>query len=163
EAQARERGLTIRVAQADAGQAVRASIHGFQGGLVKLIGDLSTERLVGATIVSPRAGEIVGELTLAIRTRVPLSLLADTIHAFATAAATRQIPIQPARLVSLGLTSRSRPSWRRKSPKRATTKPRPIRAMAVRTHASSVRSLARCSRARVLSWLAWFIAPPAPR
>jgi len=51
---------------------------------VKLIGDLSTERLVGATIVSPRAGEIVGELTLAIRTRVPLSLLADTIHAFPT-------------------------------------------------------------------------------
>src|SRR5260221_2097427 len=40
---------------------------------------------------------------------------------------------------------------RRKRPKRATTKPRPISAIAVLTHASSVRSLARCSRALVLS------------
>jgi pyruvate/2-oxoglutarate dehydrogenase complex dihydrolipoamide dehydrogenase (E3) component len=84
EAEARESGLTVRVAHTDAAETARGQIHGFQGGLVKLVADLATERLVGATIVSPRAGEIIGELTLAIRTRVPLSLLADTIHAFPT-------------------------------------------------------------------------------
>jgi pyruvate/2-oxoglutarate dehydrogenase complex dihydrolipoamide dehydrogenase (E3) component len=84
EAQAREAGLAVRVARTDAAEAVRGYIHGFQRGLVKLVADLSSERLVGATIVSPRAGEMIGELTLAIRTRVPLSLLADTIHAFPT-------------------------------------------------------------------------------
>jgi pyruvate/2-oxoglutarate dehydrogenase complex dihydrolipoamide dehydrogenase (E3) component len=40
--------------------------------------------LAGATIVSPRAGEIIGELTLALRAAVPVSVLADTIHAFPT-------------------------------------------------------------------------------
>ena len=38
--------------------------------------------LVGATLVSPRAGETIGELVLAIRSQVPLTLLADVIHPF---------------------------------------------------------------------------------
>src|SRR5580704_6764229 len=40
-------------------------------------------------------------------------------------------------------------SARRKRPNRATTKPRPISVRLVRVQASIVRSLARCSRARV--------------
>ena len=38
--------------------------------------------LVGATLVTPRAGEIVGELVLAIKLRTPLETLADVIHPF---------------------------------------------------------------------------------
>jgi len=38
--------------------------------------------LIGATLVSPRAGEIVGELVLAIKQRIPLQVLADVIHPF---------------------------------------------------------------------------------
>ena len=37
---------------------------------------------VGATLVTPRAGEIVGELVLAIKVRTPLHTLADVIHPF---------------------------------------------------------------------------------
>jgi dihydrolipoamide dehydrogenase len=40
--------------------------------------------VVGATVVSPRAGEIIGELALAVRARVPLDVLDDTIQAFPT-------------------------------------------------------------------------------
>ncbi len=40
--------------------------------------------LVGALVVSPRAGEVVAELTLAIRAKIPLPVLADTLHAFPT-------------------------------------------------------------------------------
>ena len=38
--------------------------------------------LIGATMVTPRAGEIVGELVLAIKLGTPLKILADVIHPF---------------------------------------------------------------------------------
>ena len=38
--------------------------------------------LIGATLVTPRAGEIVGELVLAIKLRTPLKVLADVMHPF---------------------------------------------------------------------------------
>jgi len=38
--------------------------------------------LVGATMVTPRAGEILGELVLALRAGTPLRTLADVIHPF---------------------------------------------------------------------------------
>jgi pyruvate/2-oxoglutarate dehydrogenase complex dihydrolipoamide dehydrogenase (E3) component len=38
--------------------------------------------LIGATLVTPRAGEIVGELVLAIKLGTPLTTLADVIHPF---------------------------------------------------------------------------------
>jgi hypothetical protein len=38
--------------------------------------------LIGATLVTPRAGEILGELVLAIKLGTPLKTLADLIHPF---------------------------------------------------------------------------------
>ena len=38
--------------------------------------------LIGAMLVTPRAGEIVGELVLAIKLGTPLKTLADVIHPF---------------------------------------------------------------------------------
>jgi pyruvate/2-oxoglutarate dehydrogenase complex dihydrolipoamide dehydrogenase (E3) component len=84
EAQARERGLDVRVVSTDAAEAARGYIHGFKGGLVKLVVDRAGSKLVGATVVSPRAGEMISELTLAVRAAVPLTVLADTVHAFPT-------------------------------------------------------------------------------
>ncbi len=84
EAQARERGLDVRVVSVDPAEAARGFIQDFQGGLVKVVVDAGRGLLAGATVVSPRAGEIIGELTLAVRAQVPLAVLADTIHAFPT-------------------------------------------------------------------------------
>jgi pyridine nucleotide-disulfide oxidoreductase len=39
-------------------------------------------QLIGATLVTPRAGEIIGELVLAIKLATPLETLADVIHPF---------------------------------------------------------------------------------
>jgi hypothetical protein len=38
--------------------------------------------LIGATLVTPRAGEILGELVLAIKLGTPVTTLADVIHPF---------------------------------------------------------------------------------
>ncbi|MDQ6773671.1 MAG: NAD(P)/FAD-dependent oxidoreductase [Candidatus Dormibacteraeota bacterium] len=85
EAQARSRGLSVLVIAADAAETARGYIHGFTGGgLVKVVVDRRLGLLVGATIVSPRAGEMIGELALAMRAQVPVSVLGDTIHAFPT-------------------------------------------------------------------------------
>jgi pyruvate/2-oxoglutarate dehydrogenase complex dihydrolipoamide dehydrogenase (E3) component len=79
---ARARGIDVVVATADPAEAVRGYIHDFHKGTLKLIGDRERGVLIGATLVTPRAGEIVGELVLAIKLRVPLTTLADVIHPF---------------------------------------------------------------------------------
>jgi pyruvate/2-oxoglutarate dehydrogenase complex dihydrolipoamide dehydrogenase (E3) component len=82
EAAARARGIDIVVATADPGETARGYIHDFHGGVLKLVADRDRGVLIGATLVTPRAGEIVGELVLAIKLRTPLKALADVIHPF---------------------------------------------------------------------------------
>ena len=82
EAAARALGIDVIVAAADTAQTARGSIHDFRGGLLKLVGDRRRGVLIGATLVTPRAGEIVGELVLAIKLQTPLEILADVIHPF---------------------------------------------------------------------------------
>jgi pyruvate/2-oxoglutarate dehydrogenase complex dihydrolipoamide dehydrogenase (E3) component len=80
EAAAGARGIDIVVAHADPAETARGYIHDFHGGAVKLVADRERGVLIGATLVTPRAGEIVGELVLAINLRTPLKALADVIH-----------------------------------------------------------------------------------
>ena len=82
EASARARGIDVVVARADPAETARGYIHDFRGGAVKLVADRGRGVLVGATLVTPRAGEIVGELVLAIKLRTPLKVLADVMHPF---------------------------------------------------------------------------------
>jgi pyruvate/2-oxoglutarate dehydrogenase complex dihydrolipoamide dehydrogenase (E3) component len=82
EAAARARGIDVIVAGADPAETARGYIHDFHRGALKLIGDRERGVLIGATLVTPRAGEIIGELVLAIKLRTPLNALADVIHPF---------------------------------------------------------------------------------
>jgi pyruvate/2-oxoglutarate dehydrogenase complex dihydrolipoamide dehydrogenase (E3) component len=82
EAAARAHGIDVAVASADPGESVRGYIHDFHRGVVKLVADRERGVLIGATLVTPRAGEIIGELVLAIKLATPLSMLADVIHPF---------------------------------------------------------------------------------
>ena len=82
EAAARARGIDVVVARADPAETARGYIHDFHGGALKLVADRERGVLIGATLVTPRAGEIVGELVLAIKLGTPLKALADVIHPF---------------------------------------------------------------------------------
>ena len=82
EAAARARGIDVVVATADPAETARGSIHDFHKGALKLVGDRERGVLIGATLVTPRAGEILGELVLAIKSGTPLKTLADVIHPF---------------------------------------------------------------------------------
>lgn len=69
----------------------RAVTEGRTDGFVKLIGakrrllgNAGGGRLVGATIVCSRAGELINEAALAIHTKMFLGRLAQTIHAYPT-------------------------------------------------------------------------------
>ncbi|MDQ6855590.1 MAG: NAD(P)/FAD-dependent oxidoreductase, partial [Candidatus Dormibacteraeota bacterium] len=82
EATARKELSEVRVVSADSGNGTRGYINGPPGGVIKLVADMQRNVLVGALVVGPRAGEMIAELTLAIRAEVPLAVLEDTLHAF---------------------------------------------------------------------------------
>jgi len=82
EAAARARSIDVIVAIADPAESARGYIHDFHKGVLKLVADRERGVLIGATLVTPRAGEIIGELVLAIKLRTPLQTLADVIHPF---------------------------------------------------------------------------------
>ncbi len=97
EATARERfGDAITVARWDIARADRAKCDDDEDGFIKLIAN-RRGMLIGATIVASRAGEISGELSLAIAQRLGVSDVATAVHAYPTyATALQQICSQVA-------------------------------------------------------------------
>ena len=78
-----KRDVRIRKAVAPIAIIGRANTSNVDKGFVKVITDPSGI-LIGASIVSPRAGEMIHELTLAIQMRLTAQDVASTIHAFPT-------------------------------------------------------------------------------
>ncbi|MBS0202223.1 MAG: mercuric reductase [Planctomycetes bacterium] len=64
----------------------RAILEGTSNGFVKVHVRAGTGQIVGATIVAEHAGEMIGELVLAIKHRIGLGRLASTIHPYPTIA-----------------------------------------------------------------------------
>lgn len=80
-----------RVAYLPLDEVDRAITAGRTDGYLKIIagprrgaGRLGGGRVLGATIVAPRAGEMIGELALAMRTGMFTGRLAQTVHAYPT-------------------------------------------------------------------------------
>ena len=78
-----KRDLQIKKAVAPVAIIGRANTSNIDRGFVKVIADRHGV-LIGASIVSPRAGEMIHELTLAIHMRMRAADVANTIHAFPT-------------------------------------------------------------------------------
>lgn len=62
----------------------RANTSDVSGGFVKVLAHAKTGALLGATVVSPHAGEVIHELVLAIQNGLTAEEVANTIHAFPT-------------------------------------------------------------------------------
>lgn len=80
---ARDRGLQVRTGSGDLGS--RGWLHGPGGtGLIKVVEDAERGVLVGATVVGPHAGEVLGHLALAVHAELPVATLRSMIYAFPT-------------------------------------------------------------------------------
>ena len=85
EAQARERGLTVRVAVTQLPDSSRGFIHKVgNGGIIKLVEDADRGVLVGATSAGPTGGEVLSALVVAVHAEVPTSRLRELIYAYPT-------------------------------------------------------------------------------
>ena len=83
EAQARSAGLPVAIGRADIPRSSRGWIAEAEG-VVKLVADAERGVLVGATVVAPYGGEVVGLLTLAVHAAVPLETLRGMHYAYPT-------------------------------------------------------------------------------
>ena len=85
EQDARDAGLTVRVGVQQLASNTRGWIHGpGNDGFVKIVEDAERGVLVGATVVGPAGGELIGMLTLAVHAQVPVSTMATMFYVFPT-------------------------------------------------------------------------------
>jgi dihydrolipoamide dehydrogenase len=84
EAQARDRGVEVKISKFQWAASGRAATIGRSDGLTKLVADAASGRLVGVGIVGPGAGELIAEATLAVETAALVEDVAATIHAHPT-------------------------------------------------------------------------------
>ena len=85
EAEARDRGLAFETLRLELGEVDRARLDGAEG-LLKILVRKGTDRILGATLVAPDAGDMISEITLAITSGAGLRTLAETIHPYPTPA-----------------------------------------------------------------------------
>ncbi|QDG54974.1 FAD-containing oxidoreductase [Persicimonas caeni] len=85
-----ERGINYRTLTQPFDEVDRAVLEGESEGFVRLHVD-DSGAILGATIVGPRAGDLISEITVAMRAGMELDTLADVIHPYpTTASAIRQ-------------------------------------------------------------------------
>jgi mercuric reductase len=84
EAKAREAGYTVQVSTLPMENVPRALVSRDTRGLVKIVADVATDRLLGIHAVAPNAGEFMGEATLAIRFGLTARDLTGTLHPYLT-------------------------------------------------------------------------------
>ncbi len=85
EAEARKTAARVRVGTTPLEQSSRGFTHGTGvRGLIKVVEDAERGVLVGASVVGPAGGEILGFLAVAVHAAVPVSTLRTMIYAYPT-------------------------------------------------------------------------------
>ncbi|MFW5941794.1 MAG: dihydrolipoyl dehydrogenase family protein [Chloroflexota bacterium] len=84
ESEARRAGRDVVVIVKQLPATFRGWLHVSGSGLIKLVVERHSGVLLGATVVGPHGGEMLGLLSLAVHARVPLTELRSMIYAFPT-------------------------------------------------------------------------------
>ena len=72
---------TVKLSEVD-----RAILEGLGDGFVKIHTQAGKDKIVGATIVAPNAGDLISEVALAMTNKIGLGSIASTIHPYPTLA-----------------------------------------------------------------------------
>ncbi len=86
EKDAKAKGIEIDTFTQDLSQVDRAILDSETEGLVRVHVRKGTDEILGATVVAAHAGDLIGELTLAIKGRLGLKTMGGTIHPYPTQA-----------------------------------------------------------------------------
>jgi mercuric reductase len=84
EQQAKAKGLRVQTAVLPLQHVPRALASRNTKGLIKLVAEEETGRLLGAHVLAAEAGEVIQEATLAIRLGLTVQDVADTFHPYLT-------------------------------------------------------------------------------
>lgn len=82
--EATARGISVEVLRVDLSANDRSVLEGDDEGFLKVYLARGTDRIVGATLVAAHAGEMIGELGVAITHGLGLGKVGATIHAYPT-------------------------------------------------------------------------------
>jgi pyruvate/2-oxoglutarate dehydrogenase complex dihydrolipoamide dehydrogenase (E3) component len=86
ERDAQAQGIEFKTIKIPFSSVDRAIVDGETDGFIKVIHKQGSDQILGATIVSPHAGETISEITTAIVNKIGLNGLANTIHPYPTQA-----------------------------------------------------------------------------
>ena len=86
EAQAKEKGLEVKVGKFPFSANSKASIVGSHEGFVKVVADAKYGEVIGVHIIGPQATELVAEAVVAMELEATIEELMFTIHAHPTLA-----------------------------------------------------------------------------
>lgn len=86
EREAREKGLEVATLTVPLSEVDRAVLDGESAGFARVHLKKGTDTILGATVVARHAGEMIGELSLAITSGLGLAAIGKTIHPYPTQA-----------------------------------------------------------------------------
>ncbi len=86
EREARERGLDVTTVTVPLAEVDRAVLDGDADGFARVYAHPRSGRILGATLVAGHAGEMIGEMALAVSAGLSLREIAGTIHPYPTQA-----------------------------------------------------------------------------
>jgi len=84
--EADERGIAIDTYQVDLSAVDRAILDGETDGFLRVHVKKGSDRILGATAVAAHAGDLIGEVTLAMTRKIGLGSVASSIHPYPTQA-----------------------------------------------------------------------------
>jgi pyruvate/2-oxoglutarate dehydrogenase complex dihydrolipoamide dehydrogenase (E3) component len=86
EGEARQRGITVRVANVPMSHVLRTRTTGETNGFMKVLVEATGDRIVGFTMIGPEAGEVMAAVQIAMLGGLPYTVFRDAILAHPTMA-----------------------------------------------------------------------------